>query len=364
MTQQIPIAFVVVALAVHVAAAAEPVRLDRFHLLEYRNSEGVVRPVENAEHWQQRRDEIIQGMQDVMGPLPGEQRRVPLAVQVEEEVDAGTYVRRLITYQSEPGSRTPAYLCIPEDVAAGRRAAPAVLCLHPTDNRVGRDVVVGLGGRSGRAYAAELAERGYITLSPSYPHLADYWPNLGHLGYDSGTMKAIWDNIRGLDLLAAMPEVDASSGFGVIGHSLGGHNAIYTAVFDARISVVVSSCGFDSFLDYYGGAERNWYFGKGWCQIRYMPRLSNYRGKLEEIPFDFSELLGSLAPRPTFINAPLHDDNFDWRSVDACVEAAKPVYRLLGNERSLIVRHPDCDHNFPRDVRDEAYDAIDAALRQ
>ena len=179
-----------------------------------------------------------------------------------------------------------------------KRRAPAVLCLHPTDNQVGHQVVVGFGGRGGRQYAAELAERGYVTISPSYPHLANYWPNLEQLGYVSGTMKAIWDNMRAVDLVASLPGVDMSRGVAAIGHSLGGHNAIYTAVFDPRIAIVVTSCGFDSFLDYYAEPRSNWYFGQGWCQIRYMPRLSNYRGELERIPFDFPELLGALAPRP------------------------------------------------------------------
>ncbi|MBP85926.1 MAG: pectic acid lyase [Planctomycetaceae bacterium] len=93
--------------------------------------------------------------------------------------------------------------------------------------------------------------------------------------------------------------------------------------------MLASSCGFDSYLDYYDGAERVWYFGKGWCQIRYMPRLSDYRGKLEEIPYDFHELLGALAPRPLFVNAPLHDSNFRWKSVDQCAAAEALVYGQL-----------------------------------
>jgi len=345
------------------ATAEEPARLERNHLLQYRDARGEVQPVTTPDEWQRRRAEILRGMQEVMGRLPGPERRVPLQVKVEEEADAGTYMRRLITYQAEPGSRTPAYLCIPKDVLAGERRASAVLCLHPTDNTVGHKVVLGLGGRQGRQYAAELADRGYVTLSPSYPHLADYWPTLGRLGYVSGTMKAIWDNSRGLDLLATLPYVDDSRGFGTIGHSLGGHNAIYTAVLDRRISVVVSSCGFDSYLHYYDGDERNWFFGKGWCQIRYMPRLSNYRGRLESIPFDFQELLGALAPRPLFVNAPLHDGNFRWKSVDECAAAAKPVYELLGGKDNLIIRHPDSDHNFPDALREEAYQVIDSVLR-
>ena len=345
------------------AIAEERVRLDRHTLLQYRDADGNVRPVTAPEEWQFRRAEILRGMQEVMGKLPGDERRVSLDVQVVEEADAGTYIRRLITHQSEPDCRTTAYLCIPKDVLAGDRTTPAVLCLHPTDNKVGHKVVVGLGGREGRQYAAELAERGYVTLSPSYPHLADYYPNLGKLGYVSGTMKAIWDNIRGLDLLESLVFVDGSRGFGAIGHSLGGHNTIYTAVFDSRISVLVSSCGFDSYLDYYDGAERVWHFGAGWCQIRYMPRLSNYRGRLEEIPFDFPELVGAVAPRPFFVNAPLHDSNFRWKSVDACAAAAAPVYKLLGADGKLIVKHPDCDHNFPDAIREEAYETIDSVLR-
>jgi hypothetical protein len=224
-------------------------------------------------------------------------------------------------------------------------------------------VVVGLGGQAGRQYAAELAERGYVTLSPSYPQLANYWPNLGELGYVSGTMKAIWDNMRGLDLLASLGEVDASRGFAAIGHSLGGHNAIYTAVLDDRIKVVASSCGFDSYLDYYDGDAAVWYFGKGWCSTRYMPLLSNYRGRLSEIPFDFPELLGALAPRPFFVNAPLGDSNFRHASVDKCVAAARPIYQLIGDADDLVVVHPDCPHDFPDDARQGAYRLIDSVLR-
>ena len=55
----------------------------------------------------------------------------------------------------------------------------------------------------------------------------------------------------------------------------------------------MSSCGFDSFLDYYDGNPDNWQPERGWCQTRYMLKLADYRGRLAEIPFDFHELLGS-----------------------------------------------------------------------
>ena len=191
-------------------------------------------------------------------------------------------------------------------------------------------------------------------LAPAYPLLANYQPDLKALGYVSGTMKAIWNNMRGLDLLESLPYVRRGR-FAAIGHSLGGHNAIYTAVFDDRIKVVVSSCGFDSFVDYMDGNI------KGWTSDRYMPRLREYQ--LESIPFDFHELIGALAPRPIFVNAPIGDTNFKWRSVDRIIAAARPVYRLFDAESNLRVEHPGCAHSFPPEMRKQAYEIIDSVLK-
>ncbi|MCA9081770.1 MAG: acetylxylan esterase, partial [Planctomycetaceae bacterium] len=326
-------------------------RLPRENLLVYRDAAGNVQPVSSVEEWQLRRREVIVGMQKIMGALPGDEKRCSLDVEIEEEVDCGTYVRRRISYASEPGGRVPAYLLIPKQLLGGEAKAPAVLCLHPTNNINGHDVVVGLGEVPNRNYAQELAERGYVTLAPSYPLLARYQPDLGQLGWESGTLKAVWDNIRGIDLLESLPFVDASHGCGAIGHSLGGHNAVYTAVFELRITVIVTSCGLDSYLDYYNGDPANWQPERGWCQTRYMRRLADYQGRLEEIPFDFHELIGALAPRPTLIIAPLHDSNFQHTSVDRIAAAARPIYLLHDRGPALQVEHPDCPHDFPPEMR-------------
>ena len=351
------------------ATAAESPRLPRDQLLLVRAASGASVPVRTPADWPQRRAEIVRGMETVMGSFPGPTsvKRVALDVRVEEEVDRGTYVIRRITYQSEPGSRTPAFLCIPKAAliagAATARTFPAVLCLHPTDQIAGAGVVVGLGGKPNRQYASELAARGYVAIAPAYPHLANYAPDLKGLGYASGTMKAIWDNCRALDLLESLPFVKTSAGFGAIGHSLGGHNALYTAVFEPRLSAIVSSCGFDSFLDYYGGKPAVWAPEKGWCQERYMPRLLNYAGRLADIPFDFHEILGALAPRPVFVSAPLRDANFQWSSVDRVVAAARDVYALFNAAARLTVAHPDSEHDFPDAQRETAYQLFDATLK-
>jgi hypothetical protein len=148
-----------------------------------------------------------------------------------------------------------------------------------------------------------------------------------------------------------------TNGFGSIGHSLGGHNGIYTAAFDERIKVVVSSCGLDSFLDYKDGNIT------GWTQDRYMPRLKDYATRLADIPFDFHEIIGVIAPRVCFISAPLGDTNFKWRSVDAVVETASQVYHLRGVPRNLQVVHPDCGHLFPPEMRERAYRLLEDNLK-
>jgi dienelactone hydrolase len=277
-------------------------------------------------------------------------------------VDCGTYVRRLISYASEPGSRTPAYLCIPKSALQGT-AVPGVLCLHPTENTIGHKVVVGLGGKPHRQYASELTEKGFVTISPAYPLLANYQPDLKALGWESGTLKAVWDNMRALDVLDSLPYVKHGK-YGAIGHSLGGHNSVYTAVFDPRIQVIVSSCGLDSYRDYYGGDATKWASEKGWCQTRYMLRLAAYQNRLSEIPFDFPELLAALAPRHVLINAPLKDSNFKWESVDRVAEAARRVYALHGAQDRLAVEHPDCEHDFPDEVREKAYALMSEVLKQ
>lgn len=333
-----------------------PIRgLSRTNLLEYRTPDGSRKTASSAAEWEGRKTEALKGFQQIAGALPGKEKRCDLDVKVDDETDCGSYVRRAITYASEPGARTTAYLCIPKAALAGK-AVPGVLCLHPTENKIGYKVVVGLGGKAHRQYASELAERGFVTIAPSYPLLADYQPDLKQLGWQSGTMKAIWDNIRALDVLDALPFVKHGR-YATIGHSLGGHNSIFTALFDARIQCIVSSCGFDSLLDYYGGNI------KGWVQERYMMKMEQFLGHPQDAPFDYYELIACLAPRTLFVNAPLRDSNFRHDSVDRIARAAAAIYKLHGAEDRIRVEHPDSDHDFPDAQRFAAYDVIGKVLR-
>jgi dienelactone hydrolase len=241
-----------------------------------------------------------------------------------------------------------------------------VLCLHPTNRPLGKGIVSGEGEKlvaggsekADRMYAVHLAERGYVTLAPDYVNMGEYRFDAYKNGYASATMKGIWNHMRAVDFLQSLPEVDGER-IGVIGHSLGGHNSMFLAVFDPRIKCVISNCGFCSFPRYYGGDL------KGWSHDGYMPRIrTEYELKPEKMPFDFTEVTAALAPRPFLASAPTRDSNFDVQGVKDCIAAAKPVYELLGAAEKLSANYPDCEHNFPPEARKVAYEWLDRWLKK
>ena len=330
-----------------------PPYADKQHLLAYRDASGLEHPISKAADWPRRQAHILANMQQVMGPLPEDSRKVPLDMRVVDEARLPRFTRQKITFAPEAGDRVPAYLLIPHEL---KSKAPAMLCLHQTTS-IGKGEPAGLGGKENLHYAQELAERGYVTLAPDYPNFGDYKFDAYAHGYSSTTMKGIWNHIRAVDLLQSFPQVDRQR-IGVIGHSLGGHNALFVAAFDTRIKAVVTSCGFNSFFKYYGGDLT------GWSHKGYMPRIATVYGKdPKQMPFDFTEVLAALAPRPVFINAPMRDDNFEVSGVTDCVLAATPVYRLFKAEDRLAAQHPDCGHDFPPEVRQAAYKFLERWLK-
>jgi dienelactone hydrolase len=327
---------------------------DHTRLLVVRDEHGNEHSVTTATDWAVRRAHILAHLQEVMGPLPGGERRVPLDVQTLEEHQTDAYERRKISFATEPGDRVEAWLFLPN---AGQAPRPAMLCLHQTI-AIGKDEPAGLGESPTKRYAEELARRGFVTLAPDYPGYGTNRSDPYALGYASASMKSLWNHMRAVDVLASLPEVDAER-IGAIGHSLGGHNAIFVALFDDRIKAVATSCGFNAFTHYDGGDV------SGWSHKGYMPRLRDvYRLELAKIPFDFPELLGALAPRAVFINAPTGDDNFPVAGVKVCVEAARPVYALLGRPDALWVQYPEAGHDFPDAVRTSIYEGLEAALKR
>jgi len=306
-------------------------------------------------------------MQEVMGPLPGQERRVPPDVTVMEEVHENDLIRRRVTFVTEPGDRCWAWIICPKLVLTSGVKTPAMLCLHQT-TAIGKDEPAGLGGLPNLHYARELALRGFVTIAPDYPGYGQYRSNAYALGYQSATMKGIWNHMRAVDVLASLPFVDVGR-IGCVGHSLGGHNTLFVTAFEPRIKLAVTSCGFTRFTwsvnnwNVIDEAERG---RRGniadWSHDGYMPRIrTHYNCRAEQMPFDFTDVLEAIAPRALFINAPLQD-SFRHEGVRECVEHVTPAYQATGAMGRLVAVYPDCEHDFPVPVRDQAWAFVQANL--
>lgn len=117
---------------------------------------------------------------------------------------------------------------------------------------------------------------------------------------------------------------------------------------------MASSAGFNTFFKYYGGKL------KGWTSDRYMPRIaSEYGNDPARMPFDFTETLGVLAPRPVFMNAPRREVS----GVKDCVAAALPVYEKIFHAADhLVAQYPEGGHGFAPAARQAAYEQLDRWL--
>jgi dienelactone hydrolase len=339
------------------ALADEPAPLypEHLDLGYYLDVKGGTHEIKSVADWEFRRRHILANMQLVMGPLPDRSKLVPLEMRELETEKIGGAVRKKIEYTTEPGYRLRAYFFIP--LRAGGEKLPAVLCLHQT-TKIGKEEPAGLGGNPNLHYALHLAQRGYVTLAPDYPSFGEREYDFAEKhGYASGTMKAIWDNMRSIDLLAELEEVDRER-IGCIGHSLGGHNTMFTAVFDTRIKALVSNCGFTRFHKYYEGKLA------GWTSARYMPRIASiYDNNPDKVPFDFIEIVAAFAPRAFLASSPVRDSNFEVSGVRETIAAAMPIYKLYGKPDNLQANYPDSEHDFPADAREVAYRFFDRHLK-
>jgi dienelactone hydrolase len=163
------------------------------------------------------------------------------------------YVRESIEYAVEADERIKCFVLVPKHI---NRTAPAIFAhhQHASQFHLGKSEVVGLEGDPDQAYAAELAERGYVVIAPdalafeernwSTPSgYAEYFELATRLVQGTTLLsKCLHDVSVALDYLVDRPEVDPLR-IGFIGHSYGGKTAIWAPALDNRIRASVSNCG-------------------------------------------------------------------------------------------------------------------------
>lgn len=184
----------------------------------------------------------------VLGPVadPGQ-----LHPQVQDEVACDGYLRRRVSY-AVPAGRASAFVCIPDHLTG---PAPLLFCHHQHAGQfgLGKSEVCGLRGDPDQAYAAELAQRGFITIAPDAIGFEDRnWADGQNIGWFELSSRLVQGRTLladclqeislAIDYATGLPEVDPTR-VGFIGHSYGGRAAIWAPAWDQRITVSVSNCG-------------------------------------------------------------------------------------------------------------------------
>lgn len=334
---------------------APPAAMKRSKLAatSYTDRQGNVFPLESPEDWTKFRNRMRWNMSHLCGTIAPPPSVGEMAVEMGEPQDMGAYTLRHITYAVDgPADRVPALLLVPKSLDG---KAAGIVALHQTTAE-GKEEPAGVRGNPRLPYGRELAERGNVVICPDYVTFGEYNPDYLGMGYVSGTAKGIRNHMAAVSILQSLPEVDPER-IGAIGHSLGGHNTLFLALFDERVKAAATSCGFDSVETYYEGDLT------GWVQDRYMPRVAWVYGKdAKRMPIDYTEILAAIAPRPVYINAPMHDGNFVAAGVDTCVAFASAAYQAQGNPSGITLEHPEAEHSFPEAQRETAYDMLEHAL--
>jgi dienelactone hydrolase len=309
---------------------------------------------------------LSQALLTRLGSFP---ERVALNPIVGSRIDEGEYSRTLITYEVEAVERVSAWLLIPRG-AAPTNGWPAVLAIHQHDNQydLGKAEPAGIAGNAMYAYGKELCQRGYVVLCPDLLCFEDRRPArearqatnvMDDAGYErfeftrrvlSGSClqtKYLHDLTCAVDLLASFPDVNREH-LGVIGHSLGGLEALWLTWYDARITSAVSSCGFGLLRTLLRDGINHGF-------AMYVP------GMLEV--FDLDALVGALAPRAFLLTAGEADPLFPIDGVRSIVEQAQHTYTQEGlTERFQAILFP-AGHSFPHDVKAAAYSFLDHWLK-
>lgn len=317
--------------------------------------------ITTSRQWPPKRQDIFQRLEAVLGTFPLE--APPLAPEVLDVEDMGSYVRQKVRYQVETGEFCSAWLLLPKPLS---HRQPAVLCCHQTITN-GKDEPAGLAGCRSLAMARELVGKGYVTLAPdtitagervyagAEPFETDefYRRNPD----SSAVAKMIWDHQRALDYLCTLDAVD-SDRLGVVGHSLGGENAIMLGVFDHRVKVTCASCAYTPFAvdpNPERWARESWFV--------YLPLLRPYLTQNQHPPFSWVEVLALLAPRTFHYSYALGDEIFPHsEAIREDMLKLGRLYDLLGVRQKFGYHESEGAHKYPRPAREEAYRLIRATL--
>jgi hypothetical protein len=310
----------------------------------------------DKERWPKIRQRLFAGATNVLGRFPEEKPK--LEPQTISEVDCGSYLRRKVSIQVQPGDLMPFYLLVPKAIK-GRK--PAVICFYGTSSGAGKDTTVGLSGRApgspphaNMSFAIDMVEAGFVAAAPDYLRDGERIKP-GRRPYDTTDFykqfpdwsihgKDIWDTSRLIDYLETLKFVDLDR-IGMVGHSYGGHSTIFTTALEPRIKVAVANGPVSDFRHH----GVHWAVPKGGGNSQSLPAMRPYvLDPTLEIPITFYQFTALIAPRPLLVGQavgerrPMEEENH---------AAVKQVYDALGHPDRVRYHWYAGDHDFPPEAR-------------
>lgn len=304
------------------------------------NTRMTARHFSTREEVDQRREELVFNLRMAAGLYPWPDK-TPLNVRREKVGDFDGFTIEKIMYESRPGFWVTGNLYLPRPLKA---PAPAILyCMGHFDmQRLTRDAFTDVPQQLGN-----LARMGFVCLvtdmigkidSRQISH--EYGRDEKDLWQSNGLGVQLWNNIRALDLLCAMPEVDAGR-IGMTGCSGGATQTLTLSLVDDRVRAI-APIGMIS-LEMQGG-----------CQCENAPGL---RRDTENC-----EMCCMLAPRPLF----LAGSTGDWTRNMLFNEypALQEVYSLYGAEDQLGLYFQVAPHQYNARVRQRVYNFFARTLMQ
>ena len=310
--------------------------------------------------WPKMRQSIETSIQSVIGKPKKDS--IDLQVKVMDELDCPGYARRRVNYFVDEWGRVAAWMFVPE----GGYEKPAIVCCHPR-SAMGKDELAGFeGGDPNLALAKYFAERGYVTIAPDcitsgdriYSRQEAFNTKTFSKEHPKSTLmgKMLADHIKCVDLLSESEDVDPAR-IGVLGHGLGGANALMLGAFDDRVCTVVSSCGFTRFSD--DPNPERWVEDEG-CEL--MPQLGAALKK-KKLPFDWEHVIALIAPSPTLLITALNDEKLPkTSSCEAAVKEARTIYKLLGAKDAIGNFTHKEGHSMPLEALDASLEWMDRWL--
>lgn len=192
----------------------------------------------------------------LIGALP---QRTPLNAKFVGETQADGFRIRKVIFESQPGFFVTALLYVPDGATgSGKRAAIIMSPGHAASGKAGDAPIAAIFARNGfivlsydpigqgeRLQYPDPAKPGAsLAVRPTGEHgEASLQPML--IG-DTFARYEVWDAMRGVDLLAGLPEVDPHR-IGALGCSGGGTITALTGALDTRIAAIGTACYITSF---------------------------------------------------------------------------------------------------------------------